>query len=174
VLDEPMWDDLAAQAEQWDRDAVTLDAADRLRVEQGSVGWLDRVRAQVGAARVVRLRHGARVAGRLTACGVDWLALAGPDGRARLVPAAAVVTLEGLGSRAVPPEALGVLARAVDLRMVLRRLSAAGDEVLITTLDGTRMRGVVTRVGRDHLDLAADEGGERCVPLAAVDEVAPG
>jgi hypothetical protein len=173
---ERLWGDLAAQAEQWERDEAAAEAADRVRLEHAALGLLDRVRAHQRQVLAFRLRHGITVRAEVLRCGPDWVALAAADGSegVLVLPVAGIVVVEGLGTRAVPVRALGAAARAADLTMVLRRIAAAGVHVALTTADGAVVRGRVARVGRDHVDVATDDAPRRTLLLAAVDQVAAG
>jgi len=168
---ERMWADLSALAEQRERDADLLEAADRLRVEHATIGWLDRARACSGRRLTVWLPSGRTVVGELVGCGADWLALRADSAALLVVPAAAVRQVEGLGSHTVPPEALGAVGRAGDLRLLLRRLAAGGEPVVVGGTGGLDVRGVPGRVGRDHLDIHGEDGRVRTVPLAAVERL---
>lgn len=168
---ERLWLDLSAQAEQAERDADLLEAADRLRVEHATIRWLDRARACTGRPLAARLSSGRSVGGQLLGCGVDWLALRTDGGDLQVLVASAVRTVAGLGAPAVAPEALGAVGRSADLRQVLRRLAAAGEPVVLGGTDGTDLRGLLGRVGRDHVDLHVEDGGCWTVPVAGVELV---
>jgi hypothetical protein len=160
--------DVAAQAEQIDRDEDLRAAADRVRVEHAAVAMLDRLRGHGRCVVVVVTSTGATVRGRPEAVGPDWLALDG-EGGTTVLPAHAVVAVRGLGRPAVPAEAMRAVDRRKDLRYLLRALGSEGVEVLVRTA-GPDVRGQVTRVGADHIDLAAD-GETWSVRLAALDHL---
>jgi hypothetical protein len=71
-----------------------------------------------------------------------------------------------------------VLAR-LGLAHALRSLAAGGEPVLVTRLVGPPLRGLLVRVGRDHVDIApegADPGAAAVVvtvPFAALVAVRP-
>ncbi len=147
--------DVAAQAEQLDRDDDLRSAADRARVEHSTVGVLDRLRGHAGADVVVVTMGGTTVRGRPRAAGPDWLALE-VEGGVSVLPAHALAAVRGLGLRAVPAEAMGAVDRRKDLRYLLRLLGSEGVEVVVRAA-GRDVRGRVTRVGSDYLDVATDD-----------------
>jgi hypothetical protein len=158
--------DVAAQAEQLDRDDDLRSAADRARVEHGALGVLDRLRGQASASVVVVTTAGVTLRGRPSAVGPDWVAL-DREGTTTVVPAHAVAAVRGLGPHAVPLTALGGVDRRKDLRYVLRAVQSDGAQVLAATA-GRDLRGHVTRVGADYVDVTSD-GETWSLSLAAVD-----
>jgi hypothetical protein len=147
--------DVAAQAEQWDRDDDVRSAADRVRLEHGSVAVLDRLRAHAGVDVVALTLAGTAVRGRPSVVGPDWAALE-VEGGATVLPAHALAAVRGLGQYAVPPQAMRAVDRRKDLRYLLRMLGDEGVELVVRAA-GRDLRGRVTRVGADYLDLTTAE-----------------
>jgi hypothetical protein len=174
------WDELFADLEgQLDAEAAAaLDAevAALQAAAWGRTAWLERLRAAAAATVRLRLVDGSLVAGVVDRVGPDWVLLSGDDDV--LLPSAAVVELTDLPPRgAAEPSA--VLAR-LGLAHALRSLAAGGEPVLLSRLVGPPLRGLVVRVGRDHLDVApedADAGAAAAavvtVPFAALVAVRP-
>ena len=152
--------ELAAQ----DRDA---EIAERTRAALSEVHWLERVRGATGAAATLVLGGDARVTGTVRYAGPDWVLVdAGSDDV--LVPAAAVIGVEGVGSLA-PPDADRV---PLTWTAAWRSLSRDRAEVLVRRSDGKQVRGMVDRIGADFVELEHDEdsrpGPEVLVPFAAI------
>ncbi|MGA7689688.1 MAG: hypothetical protein WCA29_10745 [Jiangellales bacterium] len=157
---ERLWDDLGAQADAWDRDDFDAEVDDRARVENASLTLMDRFRACSGRRLQVGVRGGRRFDGTLVAHGSDWVALQTDPlagGMQVIVPTAAVLTVRGLGARAVPVAALGPVAGRVSLAMVLRRAAEGAQQVCLHLEDGRLLRGDVGRVGRDYVDVVDDD-----------------
>lgn len=171
------WDalfaDLEAQLDSQERAGVEAEIAERVHVEVGAVALVDRLRAHVG--RPLVLHTGAlMLRGEVREVGADFVLLAEDVARRDLVPLHAIQGVEGLGRQvAAPPP--GAVLRRLGLRTALRGLLRERAEVRLVTA-GTEVRGVVVRVGADHVDVVADVPGEvdsptapgRCVPLRAV------
>ena len=172
---EPMWADLAAQADAWDRADLEAEVTERVLIEQSGVRWADRVYAALGHSVSLRTRGGGRWRGVVHAYGRDFVALAAPQ---MTVPATvivasdAVVEVAGLPCAATPQGALGPSAARRTLSAVLRRIS--GDmPVLLHRDDGSICSGEVAAVGGDYVDLVDDRGATLTVPLRAVAAVTP-
>lgn len=169
---ERLWDDLASQAEQLERDELSGEVADRAQREHATVGLRERVRASLGRTLACQVPGGRIVRGMLVGAGPDWLALRadGPGGApTHLVRLGAVVGVSGLARAAVPAGATGLVERHLDLRHVLRRLCEAGIEVGLARASAPDLRGTVVRVGQDYVDLATEGGATWSVPVGAVD-----
>jgi len=140
-------DDVAAR----DRDA---EIADRTRAELGRVRWADRLRAAQHEPVRLRLVSGGVLTGRVGHVGDDWLLLAAAADDV-LVPAHAVIGVDGLGV-AVAPAPAGAVPRTV--AAAWRVLARDRSVVRVTRVDGSELRGVPVRVGADFVEL--DPGGE--------------
>lgn len=137
--------------------------ADLTRAERASVTFADRLRGAVGTPVTVVLADGERLAGTVADGAETWVLLVG-GGRQHLVPLAAVATCSGAGVRAVP----GARRDVLGLGTVLRALSRDRARVLVRAR-GATVVGRVGRVGRDHLDVEADDGrGPQVVPFSAL------
>lgn len=166
-----LWADLAAQAEALDRDDLHAEVADGVRREQATVALMDRVRASAGGTVRCETAGGYRWRGEITAHGVDWFEVAatGESGPADvLVPTLAVRAFVGLARAAVPVEAMSLVSRRVDLRMVLRRVSVRRVPVRLLRIEADPLVGRVGAVGSDYLDLRDPGGAQWSVPLSAV------
>lgn len=174
---ERLWWDLAAQADQLERDDFDAEVADRARREHADVSLLDRVRASLGQRLTCQLADGTSVRGVLVGYGADWLALdaapATPGESAALVPMAALRAVVGLASAAVPDQAVGAVTRRRDLRMVLAGLGQARTPVRIRRSGAADLRGEIVRVGSDYLDLRSEDGTTWSLPLAGCLAVTP-
>jgi len=168
---ERLWADLAVQAEALDRDELHAEVADGAMREQASVALMDRVRASVGETVRCEMAGGQRWRGEITAHGVDWfeVATAGERGQADvLVPTLAVRAFIGLARAAVPADAMSLVSRRVDLRMVLRRVSARRVPVRLHRIESDPLAGQVVAVGRDYLDLLDAGAVVWSVPLSGL------
>ena len=88
---------------------------------------------------------------------------------------AAVLSLRGLDGGGVADAARPVSTR-LGLGSVLRGVSEDRDEIVLHGLDGRAVRGVLGRVGRDFVEIAAPRGPGRVdvVPFAAIAAVRRG
>jgi len=169
---DELFDDLEAQArheERLDRDA---EVADRRERELAQVALAHRWTGTGAAVVVVQLVDGSRVEGVVADVGVGWVLLTAGDARRQvLVATAAVATVRGLGHHAGPPP--GAVAARRTLVLALRALAREREAVLVRTRAGD-VRGVLGRIGADHVDVepeargaGADRGG-LTVPFAAL------
>ncbi len=155
--------DLAAQ----DRDA---EIAELTRAALSEVRWLERVRGATGSPATLVLSADTRVTGAVRYAGPDWVLVeAGSDDV--LVPADAVIGIEGVGS-AAPPSADRV---PLTWAAAWRSLSRDRASVLVRRTDGRPVRGTVGKVGADFVELERDDdsrlGQMVLVPFAAVQSV---
>jgi hypothetical protein len=173
---EPMWADLAAQADAWERAEMESEVAERVLIERSSVTWADRARAALGLAVSIRTRGGGQWRGVVHACGDDFVALVAA---AMTVPAQvivandAVVEIVGVPRAATPRSALGPSAARRSLSGVLRRMAGEPIPVLLHRDDGSVCAGEVSAVGHDYVDLVDDRSTSLTVPLRAVAAVTP-
>jgi hypothetical protein len=172
---DALFEDLEAQIEAADAAELDAEVRDRTRTEFARVDLLGRLRASSGTELALQLRSGERVRGTVVSLGSDWLLLeAGDaDGLAgeSLVPLRAVLVVHGLGSASVQAGGRGVaLAGRLDLRSSLRGIARDRSPVRITTDDGAQLRGIVGRVGADHVEVPADprDRSGPVVPFAAL------
>ncbi len=183
---EDLFDDLESQLEA-ELDAEQRDLqAEEERFRLGRLELRDRIAA---APRLldVTLRAGTRLRLRRMALGRDWLngiVLDGaPAETGAIVPLQAItgIVLDGDGAAASvqPAKEANDLQARLSFAFALRDLARRRASVI---LEGhAPVAGTIDRVGRDHLDLAVHEPGERprvgvvrtwrIVPFAAFDWV---
>lgn len=170
---EQLFGDLEAQADAADRDELAGEVADRTRRELALVTVEDRMRASVGTPVEVGLAGGHRVSGVIREVGSGWLWLDHATGPA-LVVTAAICELVGLGAAVAPP--LNEVDARLRLPHVLRAVAQDRRRCAVGLTDGRVVRGVLTRVGRDFVDLidrqtlapTRTSAGPRTVALAAL------
>lgn len=157
-----MFNDLEAQFAAADLVAIEQEIAERARTEQSAVSMLDRLRGQRGVSLRIRTLGGLVFDGPLRHVGSEWVVLETGSGAA-LVPVAGIAVVEGLGRQA-RVERSTVSAR-LGLGSVLRAF--ARDRVILSVHlagGGSRIDGIIDRVGRDFLELAAVPLGEQRRP----------
>jgi len=146
--------DLASQLAGQERHDVDLAAADLAVAEWAGLSLADRWLAWVGSSVTFGLRDGTVSAGLVQAVLSDAFVVVGTGGEV-LIPGSAIVWCRGDPSRArgrpanLPRSAAGVL----------RSWSSRRRELLVVA-DGLTLRGFVTRVGADHLDVSGAVQGE--------------
>ncbi|MGG5173665.1 hypothetical protein ACQQCD_01410 [Pseudarthrobacter sp. J1763] len=167
ALFEDLENQLAASA-QLDLEA---EISERARVDASAVELIDRLRAHAGHRISIALRGGAKISGKLSHVGRDWLVMdAGVH--EYLVTYPAIITYQGLG-RASSSTVTKSWAR-ISLASALRTIGRDRAEVQVQLLDGREesqtLRGVLDRVAADHVDLAVLAPGEvrRSASLEAV------
>lgn len=158
------WDglfaDLEAQAEALERAERAGEVEERARIEVGSLGLLDRLRAAVGAPLRLQCAGALTLTGVLRRVGPDWLLLDEGGAREAVVALAAVYGLIGLSRlSAVPGSATTVESRLM-LRHVLRGVARDRSPVRICRVDGSTLDATVDRVGADFLEAALHPAGE--------------
>lgn len=133
-----------------DRDG---EVSDRIQVAWGRLGLLDRL-AVTGLKEVSVVvgsgTESARLDGVVTEVGAGWFSISTATGTA-LVNVAAVISVSGLGAAARDPETVSAIERARGWTQVLRHFT--DQPVVITVQDGSVIKGMVRRVGSDHVDL---------------------
>ena len=170
------WDalfaDLEARLEHEERLALEEEIPERVRIEVGAQSLVDRLRAHVGSRLVLHV-GGQALRGQVRDVGADFVVLTDEPGGRSLVPVAGLQGVEGLGRSVAPPA--GAVLRRLGLRSALRGLLVERAEVRVVTAHA-EVRGLLSRVGADHVDLVPADGGRadgqrpagRCVPLPAV------
>lgn len=148
------WESLFADLEaQWAaRESEDLDQqiAEALELERSRMLMADRLRAAVGGDHPVRLRGGLGLQLRISEVGADWL-WGHVAGQAVLVPLQALESVGGLALRAAAEpsrtrQRLGITAP-------LRALARDGQHVVVHGAQGPLGEGLLTHVGRDHIDV---------------------
>ena len=149
------WDalfaDLEGQFETERAAGLAAEVVDLTRAELASITLVDRLCAQVGSGLVCWLVDDERVEGPLLEVGADWV-LIGDDGRARLLPLAAVAAVSGLTRAAEAPVA-GPVSGRLPLTALLRRLARDRAPVELRMWGGRACTGTVDRVAADHVDV---------------------
>jgi hypothetical protein len=169
-----LFEDLENEADALRRDVLEGDLVEGTRHEWARLSLLDRLRGSVGAEVACHVRGGGVRRGSVREVGADWLLLDCGPRRWDLLPAAALVGVEGLGARSGDPAGRPALL----LTAVLRGLARDRAPVVVHLVDGVPVAGTVDRVGADHLDLALhppdvprlrhEVRGTRTVPIPAV------
>lgn len=151
---EALFADLQAELEAGQSVDLAAEVADRSRREAARLRLADRLRGSVGCRLIVAAAGGTAVRGRLDAVGPDWLLVSEGLGRAALLPAAAVLSIIGLGRLAAEPGSESPLGARLALCHALRGLVRDRAAVAITLSDGTVLGGTLDRVGADFVELA--------------------
>ncbi len=164
------WEEVAADlADSWDREQVAEnegEIAERLVAERSRIRLVDRLAAAVGDEVGMRVTGADWARGTVVDVGPDWCLLRGADTVEALVVLAAVTQVTGLGEGARDPALESAVAAGYGLTAVLRRL-VDGGEIALALVDGTRIRGRITSVGADTVDLQRGSDPELlCFPTA--------
>lgn len=166
-----LFDDLEQQAEGIHLAEREAEVGELAVGEYAGVTLAARLHGARGGSISLRLTGGDVLQGRLVRVGADWLQLDDRTGASWLVATAAVTGVGGLERRAVTEEALPVTAR-LSLRSALRAVSAVGSDVVVRLVDGSRLEGVLGRVGQDFVEVlgrrAEGPGRAEAVPLRAL------
>jgi hypothetical protein len=168
--------DLEAQLDAAEAVELQAEVVDRTWHALGRIALFQRLRMAEGEPLAIGVPHLGTVHGALAGVGPDWVLLTS-IGRDVLVPAAAVLSIAGLGGRTEPAELTPVVAARLDLRFALRGLARSRSPVTTTLTDGRTHAGVIDRVGLDHIDLALPADGGRlflAIPLSALVAVQAG
>ncbi|WP_299165973.1 hypothetical protein [uncultured Arthrobacter sp.] len=163
-----LFEDIEAQLAAADQALDDAEVADRVRQEQGAVTLADRFRGQLGFILRVGTSGGGSFDGELTHVGSEWLVLSTQPGEV-MVPFTAVRLVEGL-SRNVLGEASRV-QKGLGLGSALRTLARDRAAVTVHIVESaTRIEGIIDRVGKDFLEIAAVLPGEarRTTSVSAV------
>ncbi|WP_237740683.1 hypothetical protein [Crystallibacter crystallopoietes] len=161
---------------------LEADVNEIARAAQAEIPLGDRLRGQLGRDVRVVVPGGSAFAGTLGHVGSSWLVLQDPV-RSVLVPLHGIQMIEGLGRHSICEVSAG--ARRLGLGSAFRALARDRAEVVLYFAAGsvpTMVTGIIDRVGRDFLELAAVPSGEArrasnvqavyAVPFAAVAAVA--
>jgi hypothetical protein len=156
-------DDLEHQAEAlYDADRAG-ELADRSRSAYADVSLASRLMASVGGPAVLDVLGVGQVAGVVQRVGADWCLVHGPS-QDWVVRLAAVLAVDGVSERSLPEVAWSPVAR-LGLGSALRRLADAGERCVLRAVDGTARDVVITRVGRDFVEVTVGEGRSVLVAL---------
>ncbi|WP_411373730.1 hypothetical protein ACLH0K_11490 [Arthrobacter sp. MPF02] len=155
-----LFDDIESQFSESGRLSLESEVNERSRIEMVSAGFADRLRGALGCRIAVHLMSGDTIHGVVSYAGADALVL-DEDPHQVLVPYSAAARFVGLG-RSLRAEASQV-RRGLGLGNALRALARDRAELTVTlgsSAGNLRMEGVIDRVGKDYLDLAAVTPGE--------------
>ncbi|HSK25362.1 MAG TPA: hypothetical protein VK894_00440 [Jiangellales bacterium] len=155
-----LFDDLEAQLEAVNQADHAAEVADRTRREVARTRLADRFRTSTGRQVTCRVLGAGPVAGRVAAVGPEWVLIADPSGAEALLPAAAIVSVTGLGATSAVAGAEGRVAARLGLGHVLRGLARDRATVAVTLVDGSAFTGTVDRVGADFVEVAEHGLGE--------------
>ncbi|WP_066292735.1 hypothetical protein [Arthrobacter sp. B6] len=158
---EALFNDMEAQFAEGDRLSMEGEISERARADAAGLGLADRLRGSLGTHVKVHLVSGAVFEGNLTYAGADAVVL--NDKRHQvLIPHDAVSRYAGLGLFSVS-ETSAVRSR-IGLSNALRALGRDRSEVAVTLRGGDAedpgVTGVIDKVGRDYVDLAAVRPGQ--------------
>jgi hypothetical protein len=163
---ERLFEDLEAQADLLARQDLAAEVAEHTRAERGQVELAARMAAALGGALRVKVWGMGWLPVRLVDVGAGWVLL---EARAELagrglellVPAGAVLGVEGLGSSVDGRP--GAASRRFGFSQALRAVSRDRSTVRVHDRGGDHVTGTVDRVLADHLDLTrhADDEAPR-------------
>jgi hypothetical protein len=156
---ERLFDDLEAQLDAAENEELAAEVADRSRREAARLRFVDRLRGNAGRPVVVTI-PGGQVEGWIGRVGADWVLLETHQKADVLVPLAAVLLVQRLGSVSAEPGSEGAVSARLGLGHVLRAVARDRSEVSVFLTDSSRRTGRIDRVGADFLELAAHEPGE--------------
>lgn len=168
-----LFEDLEQQAQGLQLADRDVEVADRARAEYArEVDLASRVHASLGRQVTLTVLGVGAVQGTLASAGRDWCLLDGGGSGEWVVRLPAVLVARGLSERALAERARPVAGR-LHLSSSLRRLADARRTAVVATLDGTRTRGRIARVGTDFFELVmADRSGRPDVVLISTAHVA--
>jgi hypothetical protein len=153
-----LFEDLESQLFAAEQSGDASEIADRVRREQGGLELADRLRAQLGLILKLGTIGGAVFNGELTHVGSEWVVLS-DSAMETVVPMNAVRFVEGMGRHASSGSSR--VHQALKLGSALRTLARDRAHVAIHTVDGgAPLEGIIDRVGKDFLELAAVMPGE--------------
>lgn len=157
---DDLFSDLEAQLEALEGADRSAEIAERPRIEIGSLGLGERLRAASGARLRVRTPGELTVSGTLARTGPDWLLLDEGGGRETLVALSSVLAVSGLPRLAAAPGSGGPLAARLTLRHALRGIARDRSAVRLHLRDATVLDATLDRVGADFVDVALHAPGE--------------
>ncbi|MGX5695861.1 hypothetical protein ACWKWP_06655 [Agromyces soli] len=166
---DQLFDDLAVQLDQAQREEERALALEEERLRQGRLTLRERIAAMQRGGGAVRLElvGGRVVVLRGLGFGRDWIAAELVDSSSRMtqlvVPLSAIAAVlpeRGQLEQSLEPqpEASARLSERIGLAFVLRDLCRRRTPVRLVTLDG-EAHGTFDRVLRDHVELALHEPG---------------
>jgi hypothetical protein len=158
------WDglfaDLEAQADGLAAAERSAEVEERVRIEVGQIGLVDRLRPAVGGLLRVRCLGGLALTGRLQRVGVEWCLIDEGAGREAILATQAMVAVSGLGRLSAPACSAGLVQSRLGIRHVLRGVARDRSTLRIHLIDGSIVDGTLDRVGADFVEIAAHPAGE--------------
>lgn len=177
---DALFEDLEAQWSAQQAQRLEADVAEALELEQSRTHLADRLRAAAGCELRLNLPGEPQLRVRVDRVGADWLG--GHSGvQSLLIPLQAIHSVDGLPQRSQPETSRA--RKRLSIGSPLRALARSREVVNVQDPGGQLGRGLITRVGADHFDLALASGDQapgrsqpqlRSVPLAAVVAVRSG
>ncbi|HYO41409.1 MAG TPA: hypothetical protein VER39_17330 [Nocardioidaceae bacterium] len=164
-----VFEDLEQQAEGLALAERDAEVAELLRAEYAAVDCAARLQGSLRQSLVLRVSGVGSLQAVLSRVGAGWCLL-DAGSTEWVVRLAAVASLRGLAERAVPEQARPILSR-LGLASALRGVAEARVEAVVHCIDGSATRGILLRVGADHIDLVTGEAGSglvETVPFAAL------
>ncbi len=160
-----IFDDLEARAEALYDAERGPDLADRSRAEYRQVTLASRLMASLDKSVVVTIRGVGSVPGTLERVAAGWCLLRGA-GQDWLVPLAGIESVTGASQRAVPEVAWSQVTK-LGIGSALRGLVDTGSPCVLHLVDGSRLDGLLLRVGADFVEARIGEpDGGRMVLVA--------
>lgn len=160
-----VFDDLEGQAEALYDAERGADLADRSRAEYREVTLASRLMASLDRPLTVTIRGLGTVPGTLERVAAGWCLLRG-TAQDWLVPLAGIESVTGTSERAVPEVAWSHVAK-LGLGSALRGLVDTGSPCVLHLVDGSRLDGLLHRVGEDFVEaLIGEPNGGRMVLVA--------
>ncbi|WP_125609634.1 LSm family protein [Specibacter cremeus] len=146
---DALFGDLDAQWHAVEQRELEAEVNELARIELAQSTLADALRGSLGGAIAATLRSGAVLHGELLRVAPEWLLL-GSAGRCLVVPMAALAQVRGAGGVLAADPARIPYTLPAALRLLARNRAVVTIEV-----DGGRsLRGVLDRVGVDHVQLA--------------------
>jgi hypothetical protein len=146
-----MLDDLESQAQAAYAAEREAELRDRSASEYQHVILAGRLMASVGEDVSLEVLGVGRIGGELARVAAGWVLLRA-NRQDWIVRAAAIASVTGASSRAVPQVAWSPVAR-LGLGSPLLRLADTGSECVLHLVDGRRHEGALRRVGSDFVEL---------------------
>ena len=160
-----LFDDLEGQAEALYDAERGPELADRSRAEYRQVSLASRLMASLDRSLVLTVRGVGAVPGTLERVAAGWCLLRGPA-QDWIVSLGAVLAVAGASERSVPEVAWTQVTK-LGIGSALRGLADSGYPSVLHLVDGSRIDGLLRRVGDDFVEaLVGEPDGGRTVLVA--------
>jgi len=159
-------DDLEQDAEARFDAERAAELGDRARAEYAAVTLAGRLMASLDAEVSLDVRGVGPLAGVLRRVGGDWCLL-GDGPREWVVRLAHVLAVAGVSERSVPEVAWSPVVR-LGVGSALRTLADAGERCLVRSADGAAYDVLVSRVGRDFVEVVTGQDRTLLLPLTTL------